>query len=165
MRVYTPNITLGLCVLFAIACDSAEPAPQSTAPIIDNDGDGYVEGEDCNDEDPAIHPGAVERCDQVDNNCDGITDNGLLRVELDGETGELSPRPGAGVSFLSKIDNQKDWIEALWFDGYGQPRQYEHMIDGQVVELQTWENINDDRGRLVERFRSGFSVFLSEGID
>ncbi len=60
----------------------------------DADGDGYgdigspVDGcvppvgtvddsSDCNDEDAAVHPGADEACDGVDNNCDGSIDEGL----------------------------------------------------------------------------------------
>ncbi len=59
----------------------------------DNDGDGYgnsaapqtspsrpagyvFNDTDCDDTDPAIHPGGVEVCDSVDNNCDGDTDEG-----------------------------------------------------------------------------------------
>ncbi len=39
---------------------------------------GYVdEGGDCDDGDPAIHPGAGEVCDEIDNDCDGTADEGL----------------------------------------------------------------------------------------
>jgi hypothetical protein len=31
---------------------------------------------DCNDSDPDVHPGANEVCDDIDNNCDGQTDEG-----------------------------------------------------------------------------------------
>jgi CotH protein/lectin-like protein/putative metal-binding protein len=41
---------------------------------LDRDGDGYA-CLDCNDANPAIHPGAAEICDGVDNDCDGIVDD------------------------------------------------------------------------------------------
>ncbi|MFH1430117.1 MAG: peptidoglycan DD-metalloendopeptidase family protein, partial [Candidatus Uhrbacteria bacterium] len=41
----------------------------------DNDGDGYTAAlGDCDDTNPGIHPGVPERCDGLDNDCDGITD-------------------------------------------------------------------------------------------
>lgn len=45
----------------------------------DLDGDGF-EVDDCNDTDAAVHPGAVERCDGVDNDCDGAIDLGATDV-------------------------------------------------------------------------------------
>jgi len=83
---------------------SADVAPASTVTVCfpDLDGDGYgqkagniqVKGPnavcpsgyvsklplECNDKDPSIHPGAVESCNQVDDNCDGETDEGTFGV-------------------------------------------------------------------------------------
>ncbi len=43
---------------------------------IDGDNDGFSGcGEDCDDGNKAVHPGAVEVCDLDDDNCDGIWDN------------------------------------------------------------------------------------------
>jgi uncharacterized protein YkwD len=50
----------------------------------DNDNDGYTENQgDCNDGNPAIHPGTVETCgDGIDHDCNGSdTDCPLLSVE------------------------------------------------------------------------------------
>jgi hypothetical protein len=48
---------------------------------IDFDNDGYYSvdtgGDDCNDEDPSINPGAGELCDGVDNDCDASTADGF----------------------------------------------------------------------------------------
>ncbi len=45
----------------------------------DNDGDGYTTGQgDCNDNDPAINPGAAEICDGIDQNCNHLIDEGLM---------------------------------------------------------------------------------------
>ena len=47
---------------------------------LDADGDGVVSvafgGADCDDSDPAIFPGATERCDGVDEDCDGDANEG-----------------------------------------------------------------------------------------
>lgn len=42
----------------------------------DADGDGYAVPYDCDDDAPAVHPGAAEACNQRDDNCDGAVDEG-----------------------------------------------------------------------------------------
>jgi hypothetical protein len=60
----------------------------------DADGDGFG-CMDCDDNAPAVHPGAVERCDQVDNDCSGDTDDGPAcpcpTEVVDGATFALCP--------------------------------------------------------------------------
>ncbi|HUD72239.1 MAG TPA: putative metal-binding motif-containing protein [Dongiaceae bacterium] len=43
----------------------------------DGDTDGYFASVDCNDQNAAIHPGALETCNGVDDNCNGPADDGL----------------------------------------------------------------------------------------
>ena len=48
------------------------------APCTDNDQDGYTTCDgDCDDSNLNVNPGTVDICDGVDNNCDGIIDEGL----------------------------------------------------------------------------------------
>jgi hypothetical protein len=52
--------------------DSSEV--ETDGPPVDNDGDTFPEGEDCDDGNPDVFPGATELCNGVDDNCDGVTD-------------------------------------------------------------------------------------------
>ncbi len=63
-------------------------------PDEDADGDGYPDDIDCNDQDAAVHPGASELCDSIDNDCDGATDE-------------------------SEADDAPTWYEDSDGDGYG----------------------------------------------
>lgn len=81
-----PGRSFGQCIPPARVC----------TPCLDRDGDGYgigleCLGPDCNDNNPAINPGAVEICDDIDNNCNGLNDEGCPPdLIVDAETVSLA---------------------------------------------------------------------------
>ena len=45
--------------------------------FVDEDNDGFYSYEDCDDNNPDINPDVPETCDNIDNNCNGLVDDGI----------------------------------------------------------------------------------------
>ncbi len=67
--------SLAALALLAPACDTAGGA--AIDENADADGDGHLRKDDCDDHDPAVHPGATEpcSCDGEDDDCNGVVDD------------------------------------------------------------------------------------------
>ena len=92
-------------------CDGVVDEGLTSTFYQDSDGDGFggsttiqscgqpsgyvVQGGDCDDSDATINPNAVEVCDGIDNNCDGVIDVGLT---LSGVISNNNQYAGFGVS-------------------------------------------------------------------
>ncbi len=71
--------------------DCLDPCP--TDPGEDLDDDSFCAPSDCDDANPFVNPGQSELCDGVDNNCDGIVDEGFGDTDGDGTLDCLDPCP------------------------------------------------------------------------
>lgn len=62
--------------------------------LIDGDGDGFTPSEgDCDDSNASVYPNAIEICDGIDNDCDGVIDGGA-------ETEYFIDSDGDGYGFI-----------------------------------------------------------------
>jgi Putative metal-binding motif len=74
---------------------------------------GFVNNNtDCNDNDAFIHPGAAEACDNIDNDCDGVLNNGLqvytYYIDVDGDSfgfGDVSVDTCDNTAPLGYVNN------------------------------------------------------------
>lgn len=118
-------------MLVALLLSCTEPPKDEECSIthaawIDADGDGFggeradpcdegvvFEGGDCDDEDAAVHPGAAETCDGLDNDCDGHGDPPSLLVtayaDADGD-GYGDPTVSATVCAPEDGESLDGWV-------------------------------------------------------
>jgi hypothetical protein len=82
--------------------ETADTVDTSTDGLADADEDGWTVGDgDCNDDDPEIHPEAEELCNDIDDDCNGQIDDGLI----------------------------ENWYVDDDQDGFGNPNDYEETCD------------------------------------
>ena len=123
-----------------------------------------VEAGDCDDSDPAMHPGAIELCDGVDNNCDGIidddaTDQSIFYRDRDGDgfgddyeqvkkskpdDANSKPKGAAGDVWgvrgdLSDSQNTENFLQSPE-DRNFRPTDFEIGSDG-ALYVSDWQNI------------------------
>ena len=86
--------------------DTASPHPTDIA--VDADADGYLNiltgGDDCNDGNATVHPGATEVCDGIDNDCDRLEDDddpGITDQPTEYEDADLDGFGNAAVSIAT----------------------------------------------------------------
>ena len=99
--------------------DTTEPAIDTGSDVsvdayvdpddLDNDGDGYTAAVDCDDDNPNIHPDAIEICNKIDDDCNGqVDDNAGSKWYLDADAdGYGNPNKSLdscdGISFLISV--------------------------------------------------------------
>jgi hypothetical protein len=96
----------------AVAVHVRPPAGGGCTDQVDADGDGVyvtqtsdgtVLGGDCDDADPWVFPGAAELCNGLDDDCDGVSDEGFPDVDGDGVGDPCDPD--------SDNDGVDDWTD------------------------------------------------------
>ena len=135
--MFLQMLTVVVLMLFALCVGCGD----TTTYYKDSDGDGYgdpdtareafaqpsgyvTKGEDCNDSDAAINPGATELCDDgIDNDCDGYSDTDdsdcpvpLLRSGLFTHALLMRKKQGSpGVSTLKPLTvNWTELTRLMW---------------------------------------------------
>jgi Putative metal-binding motif len=144
IRTYTTGFLEG-----APRCDAPPPPPPP-----DQDGDGFFTGQDCNDLDPAIRPGAVEvPGNAVDENCDGI------RADL--------PSIAAGVSTTWTVRGARVRVDRLLVSGVDAGATVEVRCRGRRCPVKRRQGGEPRRGRVnmlgvlkrrARRFRAGQTI-------
>jgi hypothetical protein len=70
------TLVLGILAVLALApLPGCAPEEETPIVLIDDDADGWPLPQDCDDTIATVHPGATERCDTVDEDCDGVADD------------------------------------------------------------------------------------------
>jgi hypothetical protein len=155
-------LALGSSLALAACGDPDKPDDTGSIEAADADGDGYDTETDCDDADPAVHPGAEERCDSADNDCDGevdedASDAGSFYADRDGDGfGDASSaviaceQPSGTVDDASDCDDDDGAINPAADETCdGDDNDCDGLVDdedGDLIDASTWYEDADDDG-------------------
>lgn len=140
-----------------VAPDAQSDVPTTDACDQDNDGHRDIAcegGDDCNDNDRGVSPSAAERCDFVDNNCNGALNDGVdcsFYAHTEDELYEVDPFKGTAryiidVPGLFDFDTDTDGI--LW--GIAPSALY--RLDPLNPDQRDWQRTNSGSWPTVNGF-------------
>jgi hypothetical protein len=124
-------------MLLAVACDPGgdgkdpdgnvhqDDTGSGSMVFVDEDKDGHLAGDDCDDNDYRVYPGAEEVCDGKDNDCNGETDEGF---DLDGD-GALDMEQCGDIGTDCDESNPEIPAEEIPYDGIDQDCSGSDLID------------------------------------
>ncbi len=95
-------------IIVEAGAEGSEGTFRVTVENADLDEDGYDDSVDCDDEDASSYPGADEVCDDADNDCDGVIDEGVTYTRYEDEDGD-----GYGVDG-TEFETCTPYIFDLW---------------------------------------------------
>jgi len=133
--------------------------------------------DDCDDEDPAVHPGVKELCDGVDNDCDFAIDGGLpflaLWKDLDGDgyggaTGEQyngcsaqDQNQGSGMYYVIGLDGTPQLSTAGFVENHDDCNDFDLNVSPVAVEACDGKD-NDCNGVVDDSSQDG-TLFYIDG--
>ena len=122
-----------------------------------------AQGGDCDDGASVSHPGALELCDDRDNDCDGDVDEGTPSNAMQWYYDEDGDGDGAGRPFATSCDAPHEGATTRWgdcddLDGNIHPSAAEDLTDGIDNNCDGWLD-------LVGRWTSNIRAGIAENAD
>lgn len=124
MKSLIPLLCSTPFLIFASGCRSytvyVDPDPIHEP--VDVDQDGFFDHEDCDDQNPLVHPQADEVCDGIDNNCNTFIDMDDPDILIDTMNG-----------YYVDVDG----------DGYGDPESWVEVCTPEAIFVDNGDDCND----------------------